>query len=90
MDSIKEDAPAEEVESLVNEFIKGYRSEYAVSDEMLKLFPVFRRYINLYGYVRILRSVEEKWNNEPDWMINLRIKLDNLLNKRKESFTMPI
>lgn len=90
LDSIKEDAPAEEVEALANEFIKGYRSEYAVSDEMLKLFPVFRRYINLYGYVRVLRSIEGKWNNEPDWMINLRIKLENSLNKRKESFTMPI
>lgn len=90
LDSIKEDALAEEVETLVNEFIKGYRSEYAVSDEMLKLLPVFRRYVNLYGYVRILRSVEERWNNEPDWMINLRIKLNNSMNRRKTSFTMPI
>jgi len=57
---------------------------------MLELLPVFRRYVNLYGYVRILRSVEEKWNNEPDWMINLRIKLENLLKKRKDTFTMPI
>lgn len=90
LDSIKEDMPEEQVELSVNEFIKGYRSEYAISDEMLKLLPIFRRYVNLYGYVRILRSVEEKWNNEPDWMINLRIKLENLLNRRKDSFTMPI
>lgn len=90
LDSIKEDIPEEQVEPSVNEFIKGYRSEYAISDEMLKLLPIFRRYANLYGYVRILRSVEEKWNNEPDWMINLRIKLENLLNRRKDRFTRPI
>jgi Ser/Thr protein kinase RdoA (MazF antagonist) len=90
LDSIKEAIPEEQIESAVNEFIKGYRLEYAISDEMLKLLPIFRRYVNLYGYVRILRSVEEKWNNEPDWMINLRIKLDNLLYKRKSNFTMPI
>lgn len=90
LDSIKEDMPEEQVEPSVNEFIKGYRLEYAISDEMLKLLPIFRRYVNLYGYVRILRSVEEKWNNEPDWMINLRIKLKNLLDRRKDTFTMPI
>ncbi|GAA0764915.1 phosphotransferase enzyme family protein [Clostridium subterminale] len=90
LDSIKEDMPEEQVEPSINEFIKGYRLEYDISDEMLKLLPIFRRYVDLYGYVRILRSVEEKWNNEPDWMINLRIKLEDLLNKRKNTFTMPI
>ena len=90
LDSLKEDMPEEQVEPSVKEFIKGYRSEYDISDEMLKLLPLFRRYANLYGYVRILHSVEEKWNNEPDWMINLRIKLENLLNKGKDTFTIPI
>lgn len=90
LDSIKEDMLEEQVEPSVKEFIKGYRSEYAISDEMLKLLPVFRRYVNLYGYVQILRSVEEKWNNEPDWMTDLRIKLDNSLNKRKCSFAKRI
>ncbi|PPK45562.1 phosphotransferase family enzyme [Clostridium algidicarnis DSM 15099] len=74
LDSIKEDMQEEQVEFSVNEFINGYCTEYAISDEMLKFLPIFRRYDNLYGYVRILHSVEEKWNNEPDWMINLRIK----------------
>lgn len=90
LDSLKEDMLKEQVEPSVKEFIKGYRSEYAISNEMLKLLPIFRRYANLYGYVRILHSVEEKWNNEPDWMINLRIKLENLLNKGKDTFTIPI
>lgn len=90
LDSLKEDMLKEQVEPSVKEFIKGYRSEYAISNEMLKLLPIFRRYANLYGYVRILHSVEEKWNNEPDWMINLRIKLKNLLNKGKDTFTIPI
>ena len=90
LDNLKEDMPEEQVEPSVKEFIKGYRSEYDISDEMLKLLPLFRRYANLYGYVRILHSVEEKWNNEPGWMINLRIKLENLLNKGKDTFTIPI
>lgn len=90
LDSIRKNVPEEQVEPSVNEFIKGYRLEYAISDEMLKLLPIFRRYVNLYGYVRILRSMEEKWDNEPDWMINLRIKLKDLLDSRKDNFAMPI
>jgi len=90
LDSIRKNMPEDQVESSIDEFIKGYRLEYAISDEMLKLLPIFRRYANLYGYVIILRSVEEKWNNEPDWMINLRIKLEDLLDSRKDTFTMPI
>ncbi|MBK1812217.1 phosphotransferase [Clostridium sp. YIM B02505] len=88
--SIKEEIPEEQVELSVNEFINGYRLEYDISDEMLKLLPIFRRYVNLYGYVRILRSIEESLDNEPDWLINLRAKLENSLNNRKAVFTMPI
>ncbi|MVX64563.1 phosphotransferase [Clostridium chromiireducens] len=90
LDSIEDEIPEEQVASATNQFINGYRSEYHVSDDMLKLLPIFKRYINLYGYVRVLRSIEEKWNNEPEWMVNLRIKLDNLLTRRKYTFSKPI
>jgi Putative homoserine kinase type II (protein kinase fold) len=90
IDSLKQDIPEEQLEDSISQFIKGYRLEYAISDEMLKLLPIFRRYANLYGYVRILHSTKEKWDNEPDWMINLRIKLKNSLDKRKATFMMPI
>jgi Ser/Thr protein kinase RdoA (MazF antagonist) len=90
LDSLKEELPEEQIESSVNQFIKGYRCEYNISDDMLTLLPAFRRYANLYGYVRLLRSVEEKWENEPGWMVNLRIRLENLLNNRETTFTKPI
>jgi len=90
LDSMKDDMPEDQVESSVNQFIKGYRSEHNISDDMLKLLPIFRRYANLYGYVRVLRSIEEKWNNEPEWMVNLRTRLENLLNKRNCTFAKPI
>ncbi len=86
LDSIKEELPEEQVESSVNEFIKGYGSEYDISDDMLKLLPIFRRYASLYGYVRMLLSVEEKWENEPEWMVNLRNRLENFLESDKSEF----
>lgn len=90
LDSMKEDMLEEQVEPAINQFITGYRCEYKISDDMLKLLPIFRRYANLYGYIRVLRSIKEKWNNEPEWMVNLRIRLENLLNKRKDTFEKPI
>ena len=83
LDSIKDDMPEEQVEPATNQFIKGYRSAYDISDHMLTLLPIFRRYANLYGYVRVLRSINEKWNNEPKWMVDLRTRLENSLNRRK-------
>lgn len=84
--SIKEEIPKEQIEFAITQFIKGYRSEYDISDDMLKLLPIFRRYANLYGYIRVLRSAKEKWNNEPEWMVNLRVHLEKLLNSRKCDF----
>jgi Ser/Thr protein kinase RdoA (MazF antagonist) len=90
LDSLKEDMSEEQVEPSINQFINGYRSEYNISDDILELLPAFRRYANLYGYVRVLRSIEEKWNNEPEWMVNLRTRLEDGLNRKKCSFTKPI
>jgi len=90
LDSIEDELPEEQVEPATNLFINGYRSEFHISDDMIKLLPVFRRYINLYGYIRVLRSIEEKWNNEPDWIADLRTRLENSLNRRKSNFTKPL
>ncbi|MBZ9623710.1 phosphotransferase [Clostridium sp. FP2] len=90
IDEITEDMLEEQVGPAINQFIKGYRGEYDISDDMLKLLPIFRRYSDLYGYVRLLLSVEEKWNNEPEWMVDLRIRLENSLNNKKCTFAKPI
>lgn len=89
-DNLNDFVPEEQMESAKIQFINGYRSVYNISDDMLRLLPVFRRFINLYGYVRVLRSEAEKWDNEPEWMINLRIKLENSLIKRRSQFAKPV
>jgi Ser/Thr protein kinase RdoA (MazF antagonist) len=57
-------------------FLEGYRSEFTLTDEMLELLPLMRRFINLYSYTRILYSTSEWFENEPDWLVDLRKKLD--------------
>lgn len=90
LDSLKDTVSEEQVKFAEEQFIRGYRSEYNISDDMLELLPNFRRFANLYGYVRVLRSVNEKLDNEPEWMVNLRIKLENSLNARKRTFSESI
>lgn len=86
LDSIRDELPTERAEEAVKKFLNGYNSEYKISDEMIRLLPMFHRFSNLYGYVRVLRSVQEKWDNEPEWLDKLRIKLNNKLEKRKSLF----
>lgn len=90
LDSLKEEISEDQIDSLTTEFINGYRLEYDVWDEMLKLLPIFRRYINLYDYVRVLHSSKEKWDNEPGWLVNLRSKLETASNNKKAGFAMPL
>ncbi len=65
-------------------FIKGYKSHYQVSSDFEKLAPMFRQFTLIYSYTRIVRSIEEKWENEPTWMINLRSKFASYLMRTKE------
>lgn len=71
-------------------FIDGYRTEYDLTEDMMSLLPACRRFANLYGYVRILRSAEEKWENEPEWLVSLRRKLINAMKNDSSCFGMEI
>ncbi|WP_078380742.1 phosphotransferase enzyme family protein [Sutcliffiella halmapala] len=56
-------------------FLDGYRTEFEIPDDMMSLIPACRRFANLYGYVRVLRSAKDKWDNEPEWLVGLRENL---------------
>jgi len=71
-------------------FIKGYREEFSTTDDMLCQLPIFRRFADLYGYVRVLIATKEVWDNEPEWMVNLRIHLESVMKDRFKHFGNPI
>ncbi len=86
LDSIKENIEPMKYERSSEFFLNGYKSEYSVTYEMLSLRPVFRRFANLYSYTRVARASAEKWDNEPKWLIDLRVMLDNLMKSKLVSF----
>lgn len=90
LDNIAEEISCGDFSLMRDCFIKGYRGEYSVSDEMLSYLPMFRRFANLYGYVRVLLATKEVWDNEPKWMTNLRRHLAVLMEDRSRYFGQPM
>ncbi|MNJ48742.1 homoserine kinase [compost metagenome] len=86
LDSLKDCISPGEFSHKKQCFWDGYLTEYEVSDDMVSIMPACKRFASLYGYVRILRSLEEQWSNEPDWLINLRMKLTRNLQEASSDF----
>ncbi|MBQ7915699.1 MAG: phosphotransferase [Firmicutes bacterium] len=68
-----------------DEFLRGYQTEHDYTAEMAASLPLMQRFVNLFGYARLLHCVSDPVENEPDWMKQLRKRLGNAL-KQKEHF----
>ncbi|MCC2686090.1 MAG: hypothetical protein K0R75_2989 [Paenibacillaceae bacterium] len=86
LDSIQADIPSGHFEHKKQCFMNGYLTEYDLLDDVETFFPACRRFANLYGYVRILRSVSDEWDYEPSWLTSLREKLAAGMKKRSVFF----
>ena len=58
-DCLQDCIPPEMIQQKKQCFLDGYRTEFEISEDMMLIIPACRRFANLYGYVRVLRSVEE-------------------------------
>lgn len=68
-------------------FVVGYRAEHQLEDQQLALLPIFRRYQDLYLFVRALRSASDKgFGEEPSWMTDLRSRLYVACEQRRVRF----
>ncbi len=86
LDSLQDTFQEEEFQQKKEVFLKGYRSQFDVDEAMLEIMPLCRRFANLYGYTRIKRSIQERWDNEPEWLVELRAKLDKAIGNRSRYF----
>lgn len=64
------------------QFLKGYRTHHAFTEEMEMSMPLMRRFINLYSYARLRHCLSEPVVDPPEWMKHLvkrlRSKMRNL------------
>lgn len=82
-DSLEDELSDEALQIAKNEFIRGYKEEHCYTQEMDTSRPFMRRFINLYGYARLIRCVSEKFDNEPEWLEALRKKLNISISKKE-------
>ncbi|MBP3963946.1 phosphotransferase enzyme family protein [Paenibacillus lignilyticus] len=67
-------------------FLEGYRTAFDLPEDPDAVFPALRRFANLYSYARLLRSVAEKWDHEPEWMQHLRTKFEQSMRSKSTLF----
>ena len=77
--NLKEEYSRNDFEQIKTLFINGYKTEYQIFEEEIKLFPVFRRFDNLRQYINLKDVVKETWDNEPEWMSELRKHLNEMI-----------
>ena len=68
-----------------SELLRGYKAEYEFTEETERLLPLMRRFVNLYGYARIIRCTAEILPDEPDWVGELREKLAGAAQAKERS-----
>ena len=57
------------------QFLKGYRTQHAFTEEMEMSMPLMRRFINLYSYARLRHCLSEPVSAKPEWMMHLEKRL---------------
>lgn len=55
-------------------FMVGYKSVRNISKNFEEEVELCKRFAAIYGYTRICRADNETWENEPEWLLNLREK----------------
>jgi Ser/Thr protein kinase RdoA (MazF antagonist) len=90
LDSLRDETPAQAYPGLKAAFLQGYRSQFPLDEDMVAAEAVFRRFATLYGYTRNIRSLQERWENEPEWMTALRVKLERAAARDAASFGKPV
>jgi Ser/Thr protein kinase RdoA (MazF antagonist) len=90
LDSLKSESAENEFPHYKGAFINGYRSRFALDEDRFAAMPLFKRFAGLYAYTRIARSIQESWENEPEWLVPLRKKLTDFLERNSAPFGKPI
>lgn len=65
-------------------FIDGYLNAGGNLEMYNNNRELFKTFADLYSYFRVSSSLEEKWDNEPEWMENLRNRLSERMKKYLE------
>ncbi|WP_127487317.1 phosphotransferase enzyme family protein [Paenibacillus ehimensis] len=87
-DQLEDGSPESEAE--LQAFVRGYRSVRPLDEAMVKAFPRFRRFAELYSFTRLLASLENSGLEEaPDWFDGLKTELRQYCDEMRQGFAKP-
>lgn len=85
-DCLRKELGADAFPSAKDAFLRGYTKLRPYTQETEESLALMRRFIDLYGYARLIRCVSEHFRTEPDWLIKLREKLNRIIEQREQGF----
>ena len=86
LNNLQEELPQKKFEEIKTLFINGYKKEYQINGDEFKYLTLFKRFENLRKYIELIDLLEETWDNEPLWMLELRENLNNSLKEFESNF----
>lgn len=86
LDAIRDEIGREDYSLQEAVFLDGYQSVSKIDEDIFKQLPLFRRFAKLYQFTRVARAIEERFDDEPDWMVGLRKRLESLLTEIRLNF----
>jgi len=86
LEAIRDEMDLDDCSHQETVFLKGYRSQFEIDDQLLAMRPIFRCFAGLFQYARIARAIQEQWEKEPVWMVELREKLKRKMDEIRVSF----
>lgn len=90
LQSLREEMDTAECPDAEARFLEGYRAECALPEEALRRAPLFRRFADLYGFVRVLCTLDTPREDDPRWMKACRARLTALVERRSRDFGAPL
>ncbi len=82
INSLESEVSSEDFLEFKTKFIEGYTEKGLSISDYLENEETYKSFANLYSYMRVRESLEESWDNEPEWMTHLRDRL----SARNESY----
>ncbi|PKO05210.1 MAG: hypothetical protein CVU41_13105 [Chloroflexi bacterium HGW-Chloroflexi-3] len=86
LEAIRDEMELDDCSHQQAKFLQGYLSVCDINENLLKLKALFNRFARLYQHTRVARAIEEHLEDEPDWMVGLRVKLERLLMETRLDF----
>jgi Ser/Thr protein kinase RdoA (MazF antagonist) len=86
LNCLSEELRQDQQEMAISAFLMGYQEQFSISDETTSMLPACKRFADLYGYTRCLRSIQET----PNEVADLRVKLLGKMKERSAAFCKKI